>query len=303
MAITISTNLFAQRSTDFEGSKDYALVSRFKGAIIEWYQHKDFDRYYILDLKGNKISNYEINGQVTRIQYSTGKDHSVFEIASSYENALKNSGFKILLKLDEKNCGVNLQEHVYNQEFNGLNALPRGAHKPDYHNNFCYLAAKKSVNSKDVYITVFITSWEFPLITFDAIEVQNMQQNLVTVKKLTESIDQNGHIAIYDIYFDSGKSEIKSESANALEQIAEYLKQQSDKQYLIVGHTDNTGNFEANLKLSLARANAVIEELTSKYGLNRTQLIPYGDGSTAPIASNTTDEGKAKNRRVEIVVK
>ena len=57
VALMISTNLFAQRTTDIKGGKDYPLVSRFQNSIIEWYQVRNFDRYFILSLKDNKISN------------------------------------------------------------------------------------------------------------------------------------------------------------------------------------------------------------------------------------------------------
>ncbi len=301
VALMISTNLFAQRTTDIEGSKDYPLVSRFKGSIIEWYQVRNFDRYFILSLKDNKISNYEINGKITRIQYSVGTEHSVFEILKSYENSLNNSEFEILTTLNDKNCGVNLQEQLYNDEFNGLNKLPREALNPG-DDEFYYLAAKKNIDNKNIFIAVY-TAFERGdlLVTFDAIEVQSMDKGLVSVKDLETDLSKNGHIAIYDIHFDTGKSDINPNSGNALKNIAEYLNAHSDKRYLIVGHTDNVGDFDANIKLSQARANAVINELTAKYGVKNEQLKSYGDGSTAPIATNTTDEGKAKNRRVEIV--
>jgi len=303
-AIMVSSNLFAQRTSDVEGSKDFPLVSRFKGSFIAWYQVKNFDRYYMLSLKGNTLDKYEIDGKITRIQYVSQPEHSVFEIYKSYETALKNAGFQILLKLDKTNCGVNLSEQLYIGEFNGLNALPAGqAIKPDFkEGEFAYLSAKRTVNDKDVYIVVYITNWDYPLITFDAIEAQGMEKGLVSVKDMDTDISQNGHIAIYDIHFDTGKSEIKPESAVALKNIAEYLNNNPDKHYLIVGHTDNTGSFDANIKLSQDRALSVINELASKYGVNKDQLKAWGDGSTAPVASNSTDTGKAKNRRVEIVL-
>lgn len=303
VAMLISTNLFAQRTSDVKGGKDYPLVSRFSGSIIEWYQEKNFDRYYMLALKNNKLEPYEIDGKIIRIQYSSQPQHSVFEIFKSYENALKNAGFDILLTLDKTNCGINLSEHLYIGEFNGLNALPAGqAVKPDFREGeFAYLSAKKNINDKDVYVVVYITNREWPLITFDAIEVQSMNKNLVTVKDLETDLAQNGHIAIYGIHFDSGKSEIKPESMQTLKKIAEFLNAHTDKKYIIVGHTDNTGNFDENLKLSLARANAVLNKLATDYKVNTAQLKAYGDGSTAPVATNTTEEGRAKNRRVEIV--
>lgn len=302
-ALMISTDLFAQRTTDIEGSKDYSLISRFKGSVIEWYQVKNFDRYYMLSLKGNTLDKYEIDGKITRIQFSSQPDHSVFEIYKSYEMALKNAEFDILLTLDKTNCGVNLSECLYIAEFNGLNALPAGPSlKPDYkEGKFAYLSAKKKIDDKDVYIVVYITEWHYPLITFDAIEVQSMEKGLVTVNDLKTNIAQSGHIAIYDIHFDTGKSEVKPESAEALKNIAEYLNANKDNKYIIVGHTDNVGNFEDNIKLSKKRAEAVKNELVSKYGVKAEQLKSYGVGSTAPVATNSTDEGRAKNRRVEII--
>lgn len=301
VALMISTNLFAQRTKDIEGSKDYPLVSRFKGSVIEWYQIRNFDRYFILSLQDNKISNYEVDGKITRIQYSVGKEHSVFEIYKSYENSLKETGFEILTTLNDENCGVNLQEQLYNDEFHGLNKLPRAALNPG-DDEFYYLAVKKQIDDKDIYIVVY-TAFERGdlLVTFDAIEVQSIDKGLVSVKDLETNLSKNGHIAIYDIHFDTGKSDIKPNSDSALNNIAEYLNVHSDKKYLIVGHTDNTGDFEANLKLSEARAGTVMNELITKYSVKAEQLKAYGDGSTAPVASNSTNDGKAKNRRVEIV--
>ncbi len=296
-------NLQAQRTKDIAGSKDFPLVSRFDGSIIQWYQHKNFDRYFMLSLKDHKLDKYEIDGAVTRIQYAVSKEHSVFEIFKSYEAALKNNGFKILLELDKTNCGVNLSEQLYNGEFNGLNALSdKKSLSTNYREGeFTYLSAKKKVNGKDVYIVVYIANWDYPLITFDAIEVKALDNALVTVKDLESNINEDGHIAIHHIYFDTGKFVIKPESKEVLNNIATYLKTHSDKKYLIVGHTDNVGDFEANLTLSLQRAKAVVDYLVGNYGIDGAQLKAYGDGQTAPIASNTTEKGRAKNRRVEIV--
>ncbi len=303
IALMFSTNIFAQKTSDIDGAKDYPLVSRFQGSFIAWEQVKNFDRYYMLSLKDNKLDKYEIDGKITRIQYESQKEHSVFEIYKSYENALKNAGFKILLTLDKTNCGVNLQEQLYNGEFNGLNALTdRESIKPSYRDGeFTYLSAKKNINGKDIYVVIFISNWDYPLITFDAIEVQSMDKGLVSVKDLETDISQNGHIAIYDIHFDTGKSSIKAESSEALKNIAEYLNAHQDEKFLIVGHTDNTGDFESNIKLSMERAQAVVNELVSKYSVKAEQLKAYGDGQTAPVATNSTDGGKARNRRVEIV--
>ena len=299
--LMISTSVFAQRTTDIEGSKDYPLVSRFQGSIIEWYQQLNFGRYYALSLKDHKLSPYEIDGRITRIQYSAGKEHSVFEIYKSYENALKNAGFNILVSLDEMNSPSNLNEKLYFDEFGGVNKLPRESIKPDHAGKWAYIAAKNHNNKTDTYVVVFVTNSGWPLITFDAIEVKSMDTGLVTAKNMGESISTSGHIAIYDIHFDTGKSEIKPGSTVALKNIAEYLNSHTSQRFLIVGHSDNVGNFDANIRLSKERAKAVMNELITKYNVKPEQLKACGDGSTAPVASNSTDAGKAKNRRVEIV--
>ncbi len=293
--------LCAQRTADIDGAEDYPLVSRFAGSVIAWYEVKDFDRYYVLSLAGDQLTPNEVDGKITRIQYSAGEGHSVFEIIKSYENALKKAGFAITLTLDEKNCGLNLSEQLYMGEFNGLNSLPREALKPDYRDKFAYLTARQTLDDKTVYVVVYVTDWNYPLITFDAIEVKAMDEGLVTVRSLADDLAATGHIAIYDIYFATGKADVKPESAAVLETIATYLKANPDKRYFIVGHTDSQGGFEANMALSENRAQAVMAYLVNDLGVDARQLKAYGVSSLAPVASNQSASGQAKNRRVEIV--
>ncbi len=298
--LMLATNLYAQK--DVEGSKDVPYVSRFKGSWIVWQQTLNFDSYYILKIEDNKLNRYQVEGKIIRTQYDIEDGHSVLEIFKSYENALKSAGFKILMTLNEQQYSGNLSEDLYNAEFNGMNKLPHEAFKPDYRDKYYYFAAKKHINAKDVYIVGFISQWNKPFITLDIIETQPMEEGLVTTKKIGEGIDAEGHIAIYDIHFDTGSATINSESADALKNIAEYLNAHKDKKFLVVGHTDNTGNYETNLKLSQERAKAVVNELTSKYGVDAAQLKAFGAGQAAPVASNGNEDGKKMNRRVEIVV-
>jgi OOP family OmpA-OmpF porin len=114
-------------------------------------------------------------------------------------------------------------------------------------------------------------------------------------------INTTGHISIYGIYFDTGKSEIKPESDTALAEIARLLQNNGALKLYIVGHTDNVGFFDSNIQLSKDRADAVAEALTGKYGIAATRLKSYGVASLAPVASNDTEDGKAKKRHVELV--
>ena len=84
-------------------------------------------------------------------------------------------------------------------------------------------------------------------------------------------------------------------------EIAKLLHQNKGLKLYVVGHTDNVGKLDYNMKLSKARADAVLKELVMKYKVSAQRLKAYGVGSLAPVASNKSDEGRAKNRRVELV--
>ena len=110
-----------------------------------------------------------------------------------------------------------------------------------------------------------------------------------------------GHAAVYGIYFDSGKSDVKPESEAALKEVAKLLSGDPALKLLVVGHTDSVGQLEANMKLSQARAEAVVQALVKGHGVAAARLKAQGAGPIAPVATNRTEEGRAKNRRVELV--
>jgi len=114
-------------------------------------------------------------------------------------------------------------------------------------------------------------------------------------------INTTGHAAVYGIYFDTDKAHIKPESEPTLEEITKLLRKDERLKLYLVGHTDSTGEFAHNIKLSEARANAVMNALVSKQGIPAARLKAYGVGPLAPVASNRSEDGRAQNRRVELV--
>lgn len=131
---------------------------------------------------------------------------------------------------------------------------------------------------------------------------QKMKQDVIAdAKSLENKIEKTGSVAVYGIYFDTGKSEIKPESEPAISEIAKLLKADPELKLYVVGHTDNAGTFDYNLKLSQARASAVVAYLVNKNGIAAARLTSFGAGPTSPVASNKSDEGRARNRRVELV--
>jgi outer membrane protein OmpA-like peptidoglycan-associated protein len=121
----------------------------------------------------------------------------------------------------------------------------------------------------------------------------------VDATSMFQAINKNGSIALY-INFETGKSVIKPDSRQIIDQIAEMLKQNPGLKISIEGHTDNVGSEKSNLSLSESRARSVMEAVLAK-GIDKARLSTKGWGQTKPIAENTTEDGRAKNRRVEIV--
>jgi outer membrane protein OmpA-like peptidoglycan-associated protein len=120
-------------------------------------------------------------------------------------------------------------------------------------------------------------------------------------KTIYDALSSTGRWATQGILFDTGKSEVKPESTPTLKQIAAALKEHPELKVEIQGHTDNVGKPDANLQLSQARAEAVKVALTKEYGVGEGQLTAKGYGDSKPSADNKTPEGRANNRRVELV--
>jgi outer membrane protein OmpA-like peptidoglycan-associated protein len=134
------------------------------------------------------------------------------------------------------------------------------------------------------------------------VEKKAMEQQVVSSAELFKSgLNSTGHVEVQGIFFGTGKSELKAESQAAIAEVAKLLKADADLKVFVVGHTDNVASLDLNLKLSQARAEAVVQALVSKHAIAATRLSGQGAGPLAPVASNTTEEGRAKNRRVELV--
>lgn len=315
-AIIVSTLSYAQRATDIENSKDHPLISRFEGAIIEFYKETKFGTYKI-PLDENGKLNYDkpmvLKGKVTRIQYSIPIDNNPEYVLHNYSEACNGASFTILTALANEQLGVGERSQDWKSRYYGsgdayfYNALNNGKYGmhhgiPNWKANQAYLVANAAKGDKLIYFAIYVIDHDsFTLIIQDVIEVSAPKTGMVTAEKLSKGIAANGHIAMYGIHFNIGNSEIKTESDASLKLIADYLKSVPDTKFYIVGHTDNTGLLAENMKLSESRAKSVKNKLIADYAINPSQLVSYGVSSLAPVASNQTDEGKAKNRRVEIV--
>ena len=250
---------------DAEGSKDHPLFNRMAGYRIQRYEEKEFESHIFRDAT---LAELPVEGHYYHIVYSLqdgAKEASRAQILRNYENAVKAIGGTVL-----------------KSDWDGTSFL------------------KVARDGKEIWVEVsaYITSeWSLSII-----EKQAMAQEIVAnAEAFRNDLRATGHAAVYGIYFDTGKAALKPASEAAIAEIAKLLKADAALKLHVVGHTDNVGALDANIKLSQARAEAVVQALTGKHGIAAARLKSAGVASLAPVSSNDTEEGRAKNRRVELV--
>ena len=262
--LSVAVSGFAQGETDVKGSLDHPLFTRMPGYSISSYEVQEFDRYTSPYLSG-KDENWE--GRVTKLGYSIKTDAklaSMLQIGRNYENALNKIGAKILV-----NEGRVIEGKI-----------------------------EKSGGLTYVHIEAFNDGRDYTVVV---VEKGTMKQDVVAdAAAWSASIAATGKAAIYGIYFDTGKAVVKPESTPALNEITKLLKQNSSLALYVVGHTDYVGALDLNLKLSADRAAAIVNALVAR-GIVASRLKAAGVGPYYPVASNRSEEGKARNRRVELV--
>ena len=143
------------------------------------------------------------------------------------------------------------------------------------------------------------------MMLMDLVEVGRMERRMVDPKadEMQKGLDRDGRVALYGIQFDFNKAEIKPDSAGTLAEIGQLMQSNRALKLYVVGHTDSVGGVAYNKDLSEKRAQAVVQWLVAKHAVAGDRLVPAGVGPLAPVATNSTEEGRAKNRRVELVVR
>jgi len=130
---------------------------------------------------------------------------------------------------------------------------------------------------------------------------KSLELSVVSSDQMQDEIAETGKIALYGILFDSGKDSLRTESTETISQIAALMQAERDLRLLIVGHTDSKGSFGYNQDLSERRAGSVVRALVNQHGIASSRLFPVGVSFASPVATNDTEDGRAQNRRVELV--
>ena len=274
---------------DLEGAADHPLVGRFEGSRIIGYEALEFDEVGVPFEPG--VEGFEtVEGRVTRISYILPDDASGAAVMRSFEEALEEVGFEVLFACETRECG-DISYDV--DQF----PIPRMiVDRFDYR----YLTMTGAHEDLETWVTVL---WSKNHLQIGIIEGEPFQSRIVPAEEISTGVLETGRAAIYGILFDTDSSDIKPESAAALTEIAAFLSDAADLNVVIVGHTDNQGSLEYNLGLSSRRAQAVVDALVQQYGIEGGRLQHAGAAFLAPVAPNTTSEGRALNRRVEVIAR
>src|SRR5208283_243965 len=302
LLLCLAAPFAAGQDQDAEGSKDHPLISRYPGSVITHYLTKEFDEFTLplgQVVDENKFTRSQtLEGKITRIVYLAPQGRTVLEVFRNYQSALKKAGFETLFTCGPQGCGSSI-----------ANAYANSGDNADYwgpQHGIHYVSAKLARPEGDVYASLLIDD-QGPHSRANAelylIEVKPMQSDLITVDAATlaNDINRTGHASVYGIYFDTGKADIKPASDATLKEVAKLLQGDPTLKLYVVGHTDNQGALDLNMDLSRWRAEAVLAALTAKYAVPAGRLRAYGSGPYAPVASNDSEDGRAKNRRVELV--
>ena len=315
---------------DVAGSKDDPALKRIEGSEILYYKASKFDAcrfalekvqfdYAAQDFKETKT--FTVEGPRTIIYYKLPPETTTLEGIRQDETELKAKGYERLFEAadDGLDDGYNRFVTQIYPEVKGNQPLD---HVHDFnHDDKRYAVYKLTGADGTTYVSLYafaINDYSGigadsqklkgvevgrVLLRVDILREGAMKERMVVVKasEISSTIEKTGRIAIYGIYFDFDKAEIKPDSAASLAEIAKMLKTTTGKRFLIVGHTDNQGGLEYNNSLSKRRAEAVVNALRKQYDVNAQAVVPVGVGMVAPIAPNTEESGRAKNRRVEVV--
>jgi len=269
----------------------------------------------------------ELEGALTRLAYLLPAERSPLEVLRNYQDEVEAAGGSVLFACKGEACGGDAERssaggggdssllmyfvregELKDEAFsNGACALASSiadqrffAARIPHPDGEAYVTVQTYQVKNDLYCKAFNSR---TIAVVHVLEPRPRDRKMITVKaeEMARSIDATGRIALYGILFDTDKAELKPASDPALVEIATLLKADPRLSVLIVGHTDNQGGFDYNVELSRKRADAVVKALVTTYKIDAKRLRPAGAGMIAPAAPNTGEDGRARNRRVEIV--
>ncbi len=275
MGFLLLSSPMAAAQADVGGAKDHPLLTRYpKSHIVEY--EKNFNSVeFATSTKNGEPMRERREGDATILTYfhnSVDNQPSALQVIRNYQNAIKSIGGEVVY------------ERLPKEGDGGETTL------------------KVTTVGKEVWVRLEIGIFSAPTQSYKLwiVEVAAMQQ-VVSANKLLDELNKNGFIALY-INFDTGKWDLKADGKATVAEIAKMLKAAPGLRIGIEGHTDNVGQAAANKTLSEKRAQSVMAAVVAA-GIDARRLSAAGFGQEKPVADNRSEEGRGKNRRVELVKK
>lgn len=309
--------VFAQNIlSDAPGTSDPPELKRIEGAVIIGYDQSGFDA---LSVPTSEVtydgpeSSVTLEGPRTRVIYLVPGDRSPLEVIRNYEAELTDLGYVTLYACGKQDCGPAsaMSQYLYPRGAQlktlgrvtaAVFSLPRDDHR--------YLVATNPETGRTVSIyAAFETFDHFPelfektLVLVDVIkgEALTRRMELVSAEEMALGLEADGRVSLYGVHFALDSDALTPESDPTLAEIAKFLAAAPYMQVFVVGHTDMTGGYDYNIDLSQRRAMSVVKALSGRYGVAGARLEPAGVGPLVPVAENQSEDGRALNRRVELV--
>lgn len=268
-ALLVPTPVVSQDDT--EGATDIPYFSRMPNFYLDLSNNREFDRYSFFD--GKKI--IAVEGKVYQSEYRLKDDvtspPSELQIVRNYVNAIKAEGGTVLAEGTCDECD-------------------------DDRDGRTVVTGRFVKDGNEIWFEAFPAGGEWMRLT--VLEKQAMRQD-ITAADILAAIKRDGHVPL-DIRFETAKAVVREESRWIISQVVNMLEGNPAMKLRIEGHTDNVGDARSNKKLSEQRAKAVMEAIVAE-GIDAARLTAAGYGQERPVADNNTEDGRAKNRRVELV--
>jgi OmpA-OmpF porin, OOP family len=305
-------------AADLPGAKDPPNMKRYEGSEIIGYRAPKFDEF-ILPLgpptqfvPPTYAKSQNVEGLVSRYTYVAPTGRTTAEILRNYKTEFQRLGIETLYEKSTNERGWFGPTFEQIADEDGLKQILA------YNEADERVIVGKSKEANPTYYYIFVTSYRDGVIpeklygtitkgralaeiVLVAAEQMEQKMTFVNADEMSKSLAASGRVALYGVYFDTDKDVVRADSEQTMQEIAKLLKSQPQLKVHVVGHTDNQGSAEHNLDLSRRRAANVVKELTSKHAIPANRLDSFGSGWYSPVASNDAEDGRSKNRRVELV--
>jgi len=280
---------------------DWVFINPYPGSKTVTQESKKGQKLSLpeapIDSSGKPGRALELEGRVGRLVWKNPKGKTTQELYDSYAQQLSKGGFKPLWACAGKECGAAMNVVL-------LGKVPASA---DAHYALAQLVRR---DRGDVFAAVQVVQDETTLLLVEVSATPEQKESItreatvaaskVTQPAMSDALAKEGHVALGDILYKTGEVSLRPEASSVVKEIANLLKKDPPLRLYVVGHTDSQGKYKDNLTVSKKRAVWLVKELT-KQGVAAGRLQSDGVGPLAPVATNDTDEGRQRNRRVELV--